>query len=94
MIFTLGGRQMNTGKVATVKAIKTYGEVEIQLHSFVASEIMVWEVSFRPRQLYSRRNINQYPVIRKLLAPQNSLNPPKRQILLHCPGSIPVTSSL
>jgi hypothetical protein len=59
MISTLGGRRMSKGKVVTVKAIKAYGEVEIQLHSFVASEILVWEVSFKPRPIYSRRNINQ-----------------------------------
>jgi len=49
--------------------------VEIQLHSFLASETMAWVVSFRLRQLYSQRNINQYLVIRKLLAPQNKSKP-------------------
>jgi hypothetical protein len=42
MVSTLGGRHMNKDKVVTMKTIKAYGEVEIQLHSFIASEIMVW----------------------------------------------------
>ena len=66
---------MNRVKVVTAKAIGAYGEVEIQLHSFLSSKIMAWVVSFRPQQLYSQRNINQYPVIRKLLAPQYKSEP-------------------
>jgi hypothetical protein len=40
---------MSKSKAVTVKAIKAYRELEIQLYSFLASDIMAWVVSFRPR---------------------------------------------